>query len=171
MFNDSLLLKLTSLVSFTARVRRFFIIHTAEQLPFGPFKGGIPGGACSRQELELLQGLDGIWAVSKTIQEYALFHGGLETQFLSHHPWNYLVGDNYKLPQRRQNWGVGKVLMVNPCPVKGSDILFGVALRCPDLDFLVLRSWGIESNPDVAKALAEIQNIESVRLCNITHIF
>jgi hypothetical protein len=45
-FNDSPPLKLTSLMLLPADVRRVFIVHTAEQLPFGPFCGAIPRSAC-----------------------------------------------------------------------------------------------------------------------------
>jgi hypothetical protein len=159
-FNDSLPLKPTSLMLLPADVRRIFIVHTAEQLPFGPFCGAIPGSACSPREHKLLQGVDGTWSVSRTIQEYASTYGGLETTFLFHHPWNYLIGEDHELPRRRRNWGKGLVTMINPCPVKGSDILIGVARRCPDLNFLVLSSWGIDENPHVKRDLEALPNVK-----------
>jgi hypothetical protein len=140
-------------------LRRVFIAHTAEQLLFGPFCVAIPGSACSPREHKLLQGVDGIWSVSRTIQEYASRYGNLETTFLFHHPWNYLIGEDYELPRRRRNLGKGLVTMINPCPVKGSDILTKVARRCPDLNFLVLSSWGIDEHPQVRKDLEAIPNV------------
>lgn len=38
------------------------------------------------------------------------------------------------------------VLYVNPVPVKGVEIMFALAGRCPDLPFLVLESWQLESH-------------------------
>lgn len=143
-----------------ARVRRVFIIHTAEQLPVGPFAGGIPGGACSVREHRLLHEVDGIWAVSNAIKEYATMHGNYNTKVLYHHPWNYLVGDAHALPRRRYNWDKKTVLMVNPCYVKGSDILIGVARQCPDIHFLVLSSWGVDINPEILKDLEKLPNLE-----------
>jgi hypothetical protein len=156
------MLKLTSVMSLPSHTHRFVIVHTAEQLPFGPFAGGIPGSACSVRELELLEKVDGIWAVSRKIQEYASIHGGLKTTFLLHHPWNYLIGDQHVLPRRRHNWGTHTVLMVNPCPVKGSDILIGVARQCPEVKFLALSSWGLEIHPKVAKDLEGLPNLAYV---------
>lgn len=37
-----------------------------------------------------------------------------------------------------------RVLFVNPTPIKGVEILFGLAARCPDLPFLVVESWNLE---------------------------
>lgn len=79
LFHDSLPLKLTSLMALPSHVRREFIIYTAEQLPFGPFAGGLTGGSCSSHEHELLQQVDAIWSVSEKIQNYAAEHGGLAT--------------------------------------------------------------------------------------------
>jgi hypothetical protein len=59
-FNDSLLPKLTSIMGLPTHIRRVFIIHTAEQLPVGPFAGGIPGGACFRREHRLLKEVDNV---------------------------------------------------------------------------------------------------------------
>ncbi len=159
-FNDSLPLKLTSLMSLPSHVRRIFIIHTAEQLPFGPYAGGIPGGASSPKEHTLLKGVDGIWAPSRRIQEYAAVNGELETTFLFHHPWNYLLGPAHDLPRRQRNWGKEAILMINPCPVKGSDILISIAGRCPDLKFVALCSWGAQNDSKVKQDLEQIPNVQ-----------
>lgn len=36
-----------------------------------------------------------------------------------------------------------KVLFVNPTPIKGVEIMFGLAAACPELPFLVLESWNL----------------------------
>jgi hypothetical protein len=158
-FNDSLPLKLTSLMKLQPHVQRVFIVHTAEQLPFGPYAGGIPGGACSPKEHDLLRGVHGIWSVSRKIQEYAATYGDVPTTFIFHHPWNYLIGPKHELPLRRWNGGKKTILMINPCPVKGSDILIGLARRCPEFQFVALCSWGTDENPKVRKELESIPNI------------
>jgi hypothetical protein len=158
-FNDPLPLKFTSVMALPSHVRRAFIIHTAEQLPFGPFAGGISGGASSSREHKLLQELDGIWSVSETIQNYAAEHGNLATQFILHHPWNYLDDETHKLPKRRYNWDKEDVLMINFCPLKGSDIVEALARRCPELKFVVVSSWGSKEYPEVQDVLEELPNV------------
>lgn len=37
-----------------------------------------------------------------------------------------------------------KILFVNPTPIKGLEIMFGLAAACPDLPFLVAESWHLE---------------------------
>ncbi|WP_052711836.1 glycosyltransferase [Elstera litoralis] len=37
-----------------------------------------------------------------------------------------------------------KILFVNPTPIKGMEIMFGLAAACPDLPFLVAESWHLE---------------------------
>src|SRR6266536_816115 len=81
LFNDSLPLKLTSIIPLRESVKRVVIIYTAEQFLFGPFAGNMPGGASSANEHALLRGVDRIWSVSKKIQEYAQVHGDHETTF------------------------------------------------------------------------------------------
>lgn len=37
-----------------------------------------------------------------------------------------------------------KVLFVNPVPIKGVELMFALAAKCPDIPFLVVQSWNIE---------------------------
>lgn len=37
-----------------------------------------------------------------------------------------------------------EVLFVNPVPIKGVELMFALAARCPDIGFLVVESWNIE---------------------------
>ncbi|KAF5587110.1 glycosyltransferase family 4 [Fusarium subglutinans] len=123
---------------------RIAVVHTAEQLPFGPFAGGLPGHSSTTREADLFQKLDGIWSVSDTIRKYALEHGQLETRFLVLHPWTYLVGKDHAIPDRVFNWDKKFVGMINPCPVKGARILVDLARKCPQLEFLTYMSWGAD---------------------------
>lgn len=136
---------------------RIAVIHTAEQLPFGPFAGGVPGHASSPREFDLLRQLDGIWSVSRAIQDYAMKYGQLQTNFFVHHPWTYLEEKSHDLPVQMHNWDQDYVGMINPCPVKGSCILLKLAKACPHLDFLVYKSWGFNDN--LEKEIKSLQNI------------
>lgn len=137
--------------------RRIGIIHTAEQLPFGPFSGGMPGHVSTPRELALLQQLDGIWSVSDAIRRYALEHGQLATNFFVHHPWTYLDEKAYALPTRQYNWDKKYICMINPCKVKGVQILASLAEACPQHEFLVYKSWGIDDATETQ--LERMENI------------
>ncbi|KAF5708554.1 glycosyltransferase family 4 [Fusarium mundagurra] len=141
---------------------RIAVVHTAEQLPFGPFAGGLPGHSSTKREADLFQQLDGIWSVSETIRKYALEHGQLETRFLVHHPWTYLVGKDHAIPDRVFNWDKKFVGMINPCPVKGASILVNVARKCSQLEFLTYMSWGADDA--TAKEMENLPNM-TVRPC------
>lgn len=136
---------------------RIAIIHTAEQLPFGPFAGGMPGQLSSPCESKLLQDLDGIWSVSEAIKRYALEHGQLQTDFFVHHPWTYLEERKHEMPEHLHNWDKKFIGMINPCPVKGAHILIELAKACPQHDFLVYKSWGFDNK--VGQQMQDLQNI------------
>lgn len=136
---------------------RIAIIHTAEQLPFGPFSGGMPGHVSSPSESRLLQKLDGIWSVSKAIKRYALEHGRLATKFFAHHPWTYLDEKKHEMPSHLHNWNKKFVGMINPCEVKGSHILANLANLCPQHEFLVYKSWGFDDR--IGNQLKGMRNI------------
>lgn len=137
--------------------RRVAIIHTAEQLPFGPFSGGMPGHVSTPSESKLLQQLDGVWSVSEAIRRYAFEHGLLDTSFFVHHPWTYLDETTRALPTRLHNWDKKYVGMINPCKVKGVQILASLAESCPQHQFLVYKSWGFDDAIDTL--LQRLQNV------------
>lgn len=136
---------------------RVAVIHTAEQLPFGPFSGGMPGHVSSPSESKLLHELDGVWSVSDAIKKYALKHGQLVTKFLVHHPWTYLDGRTQGMPNRLHNWNKRYVGMINPCKVKGSQILASLASLCPQHEFLVYKSWGFDNR--IGEELKRLRNV------------
>ncbi|KAF4960830.1 hypothetical protein FGADI_663 [Fusarium gaditjirri] len=161
--NDGLSMK-ASLASELAHLamHRIAVVHTAEQLPFGPFAGGVPGHSITGREADLLQQLDGIWSVSDSIRKYALEHGQLQTSFLLHHPWTYLVGKDHEMPARLFNWDKRFVAMINPCPVKGSCIFVNLARACPQLEFLTYMSWGADDA--TVKEMKDLPNM-TIRPC------
>ncbi|KAL7766767.1 hypothetical protein ACKLNR_004683 [Fusarium oxysporum f. sp. zingiberi] len=161
--NDGLSMK-ASLASELAHLTmsRIAVVHTAEQLPFGPFAGGVPGHSSTTREADLFQQLDGIWSVSDAIRNYALEHGQLQTRFLVHHPWTYLVGKDHEMPSRLFNWDKKFVAMINPCPVKGSCIFVNLARACPQLEFLTYMSWGADDA--TVKQMEDLPNM-TIRPC------
>jgi len=138
-------------------VCRIAVVHTAEQLPFGPFAGGVPGHASSPREVDLLRQLDGIWSVSNAIKQYALQYGQLHTNFFVHHPWTYLEEKTHEMPVHLHNWDKRFVGMINPCEVKGSQIFINLAKVCPQFDFLVYKSWGFDD--EIGKQMKDLQNM------------
>lgn len=158
MFNDGLSMQATSATEMPElNACRIAIIHTAEQLPFGPFSGGMPGHVSTPSESMLLQQVDGIWSVSEAIRRYALEYGQLRTNFFVHHPWTYLEEKTHALPMRRHNWDKKYIGMINPCKVKGVQILASLAESCPQHDFLVYKSWGFDDM--IGAQLEQMQNI------------
>ncbi|KAL2264585.1 hypothetical protein VTJ83DRAFT_7095 [Remersonia thermophila] len=161
-FNDPITMKLTATHPQRATFKRINIIHTAEQLPFGPFAAGVDGHCMSPAvEDALLRDLDGIWSVSKAIQKYALTYGQLETTFLIHPIATYLDKDASGmavLPPVRNNIDKIEVGMVNPCAQKGLSILIGLARNLPHIKFVVWKSWG--SRRDHLAQLEDIPNIQ-----------
>ncbi|KAF4501806.1 glycosyltransferase family 4 [Fusarium agapanthi] len=128
---------------------RIAVVHAAEQLPFGPFAGGLPGHSSTTREADLFQQLDGIRSVSETILKYALEHGQLETRFLVLHPWTYLVGKDHAIPDRVFNWDKKFVGMINPCP----------------LEFLTYMSWGADDA--TVKDMEELSNMTVCPCCAV----
>ncbi|KAJ4518130.1 hypothetical protein HRR83_003415 [Exophiala dermatitidis] len=157
-FNDGLAMKATSIMPSLRHVCRICIVHTAEQLPFGPYAGGISGSAYSKSEHKLLMGLDGIWSVSQALKNYAREYGQLNTTFHVHHPWTYLDSKTRGLPLRRRNWDKDLVGIVNPCPVKGSSIFHALAKRCPQFKFAAWSSWGMDNK--LEKQLRALSNVD-----------
>jgi hypothetical protein len=160
-FNDPVTMKITSLHPDCGTFKRINIIHTAEQLPFGPFSGGVDGHCLSSAvEDALLRGLDGIWAVSRAIQQYAWTYGRLESKFIVHPTLTYLDKDTGSLPVVRNNVDKHEIGMVNPCPHKGLAILLALAERFPNMKFVTWKSWGT-SKEHTAQLLA-LPNVECV---------
>ena len=146
-FNDPVTMKATAaLVSVNKDFCRINIIHTAEQIPFGPFVAGVDGHCLSpRVENELLRGLDGVWSVSKAVQDYAMTYGQLKTEFIVHPALTYLDNETRGMPVIRNNIDKDEIGMVNPCPHKGLAILVALAKQFPNFKFVTWKSWGSRS--------------------------
>ncbi|KAK4184101.1 glycosyltransferase [Podospora australis] len=157
-FNDALTMKITANHPYREMFKRACVVHTAEQLPFGPFVAGVSGHCMSPAvEDRLLRDVDGVWSVSRAIQEYALKYGNLRTKFMVHSPNTYLDARTLALPRVRNNVDRDEVGMVNPCPPKGLSILLEVARRMPHVKFVTWISWG--SQPEHIAALKALPNM------------
>lgn len=157
-FNDALTMKVAANHPLRPWFKRIGTIHTAEQLPFGPYSQGILGHCLSPKfEVGMLHDLDGIWSVSKAIQDYSKKYGNLDTKFLIHSPLTYL-DSNRQMPLVRYNIDKVAVGMVNPCPHKGMDILVALAKELPHIKFATWASWG--SGAEHLETLNSIPNIE-----------
>ena len=110
-------------------------MHTAEQLPFGPYPGGVPGGSCAVGEHKLMQGVDAVWSPSESIGKYSYKYGQIETIFYFHHLWTYLASKTHELATRRENLDKAVLGFVNPCPVKGILIFRNLAKQFPQFEF------------------------------------
>ena len=140
-FNDPITMKITAFHALRDTFKRVNIVHTAEQLPFGPYCAGVDGHCLSpRVENEMLRDLDGIWSVSLSVQEYAWTYGRLATTFLVHPALTYL--DKGAMPVVRNNIDKDEIGMINPCPHKGLDIFVTLAEEYPDYKFVTWKSWG-----------------------------
>jgi hypothetical protein len=164
-FNDGLTMKITDQMLRSAgpgpkpRFKRVCVVHSAEQLPFGPFCARLSGHCLSPPtESRLLRGVDGVWTVSRGIQKYAMEHGNLPTDFFVHSTWTYLEGGN--IPMRRTNVGKTEVGLVNACALKGLPIFVELAKRLPHIQFVTWKSWG--TKPWHLDELAKLPNVKSV---------
>ena len=99
LFNGDLSLKAILIMPSLRDVYRVVIAHAAEQLPFGPFAGGISASVFSTGH-QFLHEVDATWTVSEAIKDYAREYGRLQIIFLVHHPWTYLDKRTTAYPQR-----------------------------------------------------------------------
>ncbi|KAK5948052.1 hypothetical protein OHC33_010893 [Knufia fluminis] len=166
-FNDAFANVVTAeMPALREKAARIEVIHTLEQLPAGPYAGGISGGAKTQAELPLFKELDGLVAVSKAVQKYAKDHCGLDSEMIPNHAWSYKDKDTGDWPRYRHNFAKQTVAMVNPAFVKGYEIFLGMArenkqrvvennwdelLNRPVYNFVAYISWG--TDPDMIKDL------------------
>lgn len=156
---------------------RFEVVHTAEQIPTGPYAGGCFGSATTPVEFELWQKLDGIVAVSHAIRRYAADQCGVEMHMIPNHPWSFKDRKSANLPRRRRNFDDQTVVMINPCMIKGYGIFLdmakenkrrrddntnlpiGLANR-PSYNYVAYATWGAkpEMRDELRAAGVEVRN-------------
>lgn len=56
------------------------------------------------------------------------------------------------------------VVMINPHPVKGVDVMLQLAKLCPDIPFITVRGWGLsaETEAELAPRYAELPNVRQL---------
>jgi len=159
-FNDALTNVVTSKApAFREKVARVGVIHSLEQLPTGPYSGGMSTGTSTAAELPLLAELDGLVAVSNAVKTYTKQHCGLDTEMIPNHVSLYKDEGTGGWPRYRQNFTKQNVVMINPALVKGYEIFLGMAkanqqrvhenrdklLNRPVYNYVAYLSWGSTS--------------------------
>lgn len=169
LFNDAFASIVTNTmpVEFKAKVSRVEICHTFEQIPAGPYAGGVAGSANCPAEIELINACEGIVTVSKAMHKYAEEKAGLKTEMIPNHAWCYMDRDTSDWPRYRFNFKKQTVVMINPAGVKGYKIFLAMArenvrreaesdwntlLAQPVYNFVAYMAWG--TKPDM---VAEMQ--------------
>jgi glycosyltransferase involved in cell wall biosynthesis len=107
------------------------MVHTLQQLPFGP-EAFYPSAAGTA----LLREAAGTIAVSHAARRYVRDHAGIAATVI----YPQVYGER-PIPVTAR-FGQGAVTMVNPCGYKGLSILLGLADRRPDVEFLAVPTWG-----------------------------
>lgn len=151
---------------FKQKVCRVEIVHTLEQLPAGPYAGGVSGSAQCPAEIEIFKQCDAIVSVSKAMQKYAKEQCDLETTMIPNHAWCYKDRDTSDWPRYRQNFKKQTVVMINPASVKGYKIFLAMAqenaqreaendwdklLDRPVYNFVAYTAWG--TKPEMKEEL------------------
>jgi surfactin synthase thioesterase subunit/glycosyltransferase involved in cell wall biosynthesis len=130
-----------------APARIVYIAHTPQWFPFGPeaWHQDAEAAAMVREAL-------GVVAIGSHMASYIQEHLGREAAVI--HP------NLYGAPPwpEYQNFGRGKVLLINPCQVKGLPVFLELARRFPELEFAALRGWG--TTPEDLAAMRALPNVE-----------
>lgn len=113
------------------RARLVYLVRATIAVPFGPESSSL-----SEPRAERLRQADAVVGVSHYVAAYCRRWGGLEAV---HVPISLLDPERPRLVGRFDN---PYILMVNPCSVKGIDILLALAGRFPDLLFGAVPTWG-----------------------------
>jgi glycosyltransferase involved in cell wall biosynthesis len=130
--------------------RVIHMVHTLQQLPFGP-EAFYPSAAGTA----MMRDVAGTIAVSAAAQRYVREHAGIESQIIYPQVYGHEPAPAYG------RFGHGAVTMVNPCGYKGLPILLGLADLRPDVAFLAVPTWGA-----VAEDLAELRRRPNITLAD-----
>jgi len=116
------------------------IVHTLQQLPFGP-----QAYRTDRRATELLAQCAGIVCVSNAARDY-LRRSGLASTTIYPNVYEEMIG-------LRPSSDGDLAMMVTPCSYKGIDIFLAMAQRLPDIKFAAVRGWAT-TNDDVHRVEA-----------------
>ncbi|HCC57690.1 MAG TPA: hypothetical protein DEQ47_10595 [Solibacterales bacterium] len=133
--------------------RVVYIAHTPQFFPFGPESWNADQPAAG-----IVRAAAGVVAINHFVAGYIRRELGV-TPAVIHPP---IYGEP-PYPRYR-NFDHGLVLMINPCEVKGIDILLGVARGLPQVEFGALRGWGTtRRDAQRIEACPNIRMLEPVR--------
>jgi glycosyltransferase involved in cell wall biosynthesis len=138
--------------------RMIYLAHTPQFFPFGPESWN-----ADRAAAEMVRVAAGIVVIGRHMAAYVEQHLGV-TPTVIHPP----IYGEAPFPQFG-NFDAGKILMVNPCQVKGISIFLGLALQLSLHPFAALVGWGttsvdlqvLASYPNV-QLLGSVPNIDDV---------
>ncbi|MEO8658735.1 MAG: alpha/beta fold hydrolase [Bryobacteraceae bacterium] len=114
-----------------ARAHVVYLVRATIAAPFGPESSSL-----SEERTIRLRQADGVVGVSQYVADYCCKYGGLDA---IHVPISLLEPGR---PDAVGAFDNRYVLMVNPCSVKGIDILLGLADRMPEVTFGAVPTWG-----------------------------
>jgi glycosyltransferase involved in cell wall biosynthesis len=138
--------------------RLVYIAHTPQFFPFGRESWN-----ADRPAAGMVRGAAGMVAISHFVADYVERELAVRPAVI--HPPIYGAAPH----PRYRNFAQGLVLMINPCEVKGIDILLGAAQRMPNVEFGALRGWGttrrdakrIEASPNI-RLLEPVRDIDEL---------
>ena len=130
-----------------ASERTVVLVHTVDQLPFGPL--ALESDA---HQARLFHRARAIIVVSRFGGRYIARHAGLDTQLL-------------RLPaygegpfEDLSNFSEGYLTMINPCVEKGLPIFLALAAERTDLRFAAVPTWGTDD--ETLRALEAAPNVD-----------
>lgn len=129
----------------TAPGRLVYLAHTPQFFPFGPESWHQDPPAA-----EIIRQAAGVVAIGRHMAGYIREHLGREAAVI--HPPIY---GNPPWPDL-SDFSRKRVLMINPCAVKGISIFLELARLFPEIPFEALRGWG--TTPEDEAALSALQN-------------
>lgn len=144
--------------AFKATERVIYLVHTIQQLPFGP-RSFYPSTAAATKVARSA----GRLSVSRAAQHYLLRWGGLASEL--YYPDVYSARPGHVSPFGQRKY----ITMVNASAYKGISIFLAMADSLTDMAFLAIASWG--TTPEDLEALAERPNVTVAESCDDIDLF
>ncbi len=129
--------------------RIVYLVHTIQQLPFGP-RSFYPSHAATTKVAKAA----GRLSVSQAAQHYLLEWAGLSSEL--YYPDVYSARPALISPFQQRKY----ITLINPCSYKGISVFLAMADALPDMAFQAVTSWG--TSPDDLEQLARRPNITIV---------
>src|SRR5580658_218832 len=130
--------------------RVVYLAHTPQFFPFGPESWNPDPAAAA-----LVRRCAGIVAIGHHMASYIRRELGRDAVVI-HPPIYGPASENTPFPLY-ENFDRGRILMINPCAVKGIDIFLDAATRMPRWEFAAVPGWG--TTADDRRALQRLPNV------------